>query len=98
MQQNPNWQEAYQLSIYKHSKGVELLSTGIEFLYAWGIAVTISFDRAEDAPVIATVTATVVADEGDQVATSFPGSLHPGWGWSRVSQRKIRPREGSFAC
>ena len=22
----------------------------------------------------------------------------PGWGWSRVSQRKIRPREGSFAC
>ena len=22
----------------------------------------------------------------------------PGWGWSRVSQRKIRPREGSLAC
>ena len=22
----------------------------------------------------------------------------PGWGWSRVSQKKIRPREGSFAC
>ena len=22
----------------------------------------------------------------------------PGWVWSRVSQRKIRPREGSFTC